>query len=312
MTANQPHPTDPHQKALAVNLDPRRYGTFAEIGAGQEVARWFFRVGGAAGTVAKSISAYDMQVSDAIYGPSQRYVSRERLQTMLDYEYRLLLERLDAKRGAETQFFVFANTVAATSFTRHADPNGWMGVRFQHAPRSADELLDLSLNGGKLRDQLTSAVAKLGEDLLVRRIERLEAGPSGRISSYVHAGGKIGTLVAIEGPNLDKPEVKTLAHNVCMHIAATSPASLSRDDLPKALVDEERRILTVQAASEGKPPQIVEKMIEGRLQKFFKEVVLLEQGLVMDPDKTVGKAAQEAGAKVVGFRRFQLGEAAAE
>jgi len=78
------------------------------------------------------------------------------------------------------------------------------------------------------------------------------------------------------------------------------------------VVDEERRVLAVQAASEGKPPQIAERMIEGRLAKFFKEVVLLEQGLVMDPDKTVGKAAQEAGAKVAGFRRFQLGEAAEE
>src|SRR5271166_3407203 len=87
------------QKALAVNLDERRYGTFAEIGAGQEVVRWFFRVGGAAGTIAKSMSAYDMTVSDAIYGRSKRYVSRERLQSMLDYEHGLNLERLRPSRG---------------------------------------------------------------------------------------------------------------------------------------------------------------------------------------------------------------------
>src|SRR5580704_9412496 len=87
-----------HQKALQVNLDPSKYGTFAEIGAGQEVARWFFRVGGAAGTIAKTISAYDMTVSDAIYGHSERYVSRERLETMLDHEYKLLIERLAQKR----------------------------------------------------------------------------------------------------------------------------------------------------------------------------------------------------------------------
>src|SRR5512134_369118 len=112
---------DTHQKALQINLDDSKYGAFAEIGAGQEVARWFFRVGGAAGTVAKTMSAYDMQVSDAIYGASQRYVSRSRLQTMLDYELRLLLERLEQKRGATTQFFVFADTVAATSFSRRED-----------------------------------------------------------------------------------------------------------------------------------------------------------------------------------------------
>src|SRR5262245_2857923 len=125
---------DTHQKALKINLDPSKYGTFAEIGAGQEVARWFFRVGGASGTIAKTISAYDMQVSDAIYGPSDRYVGRRRLQTMLEYEFNLLLERLKSKRGANTKFFVFADTVAAQSFSHRDDCHGWMGVRFQSQP----------------------------------------------------------------------------------------------------------------------------------------------------------------------------------
>ncbi len=125
----------PAQKALQINRDAHKYGTFAEIGAGQEVARWFFRVGGAAGTVAKTISAYDMAVSDAIYGPAERYVSRQRLQAMLDYEYDLLLQRLDAKRGGDTAFFVFADTVATHSFTRKEEGHGWLGIRFQTAPR---------------------------------------------------------------------------------------------------------------------------------------------------------------------------------
>jgi hypothetical protein len=116
-----------HQKAQRINLDARRYGTFAEIGAGQEVARWFFRAGGAAGTVAKTISAYDMAVSDAIYGPTDYYVSRRRLRAMLDYEYNLLLERLDKTRGSKTAFFVFANTVA----THREEGRGWLGIRFQ-------------------------------------------------------------------------------------------------------------------------------------------------------------------------------------
>ena len=124
------------QKALQINLDPGKYGTFAEIGAGQEVARWFFRVGGASGTIAKTISAYDMTVSDAIYGSCERYVSRQRLQSMLDHEYTLLLERLDSKRGDTTKFFVFANTVAARSYSRQDEAHGWMGVRFQTAPKS--------------------------------------------------------------------------------------------------------------------------------------------------------------------------------
>src|SRR3954471_15073400 len=127
------HPTrlNTNQKALQVNLDNTKYGTFAEIGAGQEVARWFFRVGGAAGTIAKSISAYDMTVSDAIYGASGRYVSRQRLETMLDAEYRQMTEHLAPKRGETTRFFVFADTVATKSYTRKDNWHGWMGLRFQ-------------------------------------------------------------------------------------------------------------------------------------------------------------------------------------
>lgn len=127
---------DTHHKAFQINIDRGKYGTFAEIGAGQEVARSFFRVGGAAGTVAKTISAYDMTFSDAIYGPCDRYVSRQRLQTMLDYEYALLLERLGAKRGANTTFFVFADTVTARSYTHLDNAHGWMGIKFQTRPLS--------------------------------------------------------------------------------------------------------------------------------------------------------------------------------
>jgi hypothetical protein len=123
------------QKALQINLDATKYGAFAEIGAGQEVARWFFHVGGASGTVAKTISAYDMAVSDAIYGASERYVSRQRLQAMLDYEYDLLRQRLDKKRGEKTAFFVFADTVATHSLSRQIDGQGWLGIKFQAQPR---------------------------------------------------------------------------------------------------------------------------------------------------------------------------------
>ena len=126
---------DTLQKALRINLDPRWYGTIAEIGAGQEVARWFFRAGGAAGTVAKSISAYDMAVSDAVYGKSGRYVSMARLQAMLDLEFQLNLERLDAERGDSNAFFAFADTVTARSFVGGNECHGWMGVKFQAHPR---------------------------------------------------------------------------------------------------------------------------------------------------------------------------------
>jgi hypothetical protein len=132
-----------HEKALAINLDAAKYGTFAEIGGGQEVARWFFRVGGAAGTVAKTISAYDTVMSDSLYGPAQRYVSRQRLEAMLEREYSVLLERLGPRRGSRTAFFVFADTVATWSYSRRENGHGWLGIRFQTQPgaESSDVLL---------------------------------------------------------------------------------------------------------------------------------------------------------------------------
>ncbi|HHJ16165.1 MAG TPA: TonB-dependent receptor [Gammaproteobacteria bacterium] len=134
---------DPHQKALAINLDETRYGTIAEIGAGQETARWFFQVGGAAGTIAKAMSAYDMKFSDSIYGPCSRYVSRDRLQSMLDHEYHLLNERLGDSRGQGSAFFAFANTVAARSFSQNQDGHGWLGIRFQDRPGAEASQIDL-------------------------------------------------------------------------------------------------------------------------------------------------------------------------
>ena len=124
------------QKALKINLDKRIYGSFAEIGAGQEVAAQFFKSGGASGTVAKTMSAYDMTFSDAIYGEvkSKRYVSRERLDSMLNHEYTLLMERLSEQRGEKTLFFSFANTVVALNYHKNNSPHGWIGCRFQLEP----------------------------------------------------------------------------------------------------------------------------------------------------------------------------------
>jgi hypothetical protein len=125
------------RKALTINLEESRYGTFAEIGAGQEVVRHFFQAGGASGTIAKTISAYDMVFSDAIYGKAPRYVSRERLTTMLDHEYSLLEERLAEARGSRTAFYVFADTVATRNFKGDNDAHGWLGIRFQIHPGDA-------------------------------------------------------------------------------------------------------------------------------------------------------------------------------
>lgn len=158
---------DTHQKALAVNLDPTLYGTIAEIGGGQETARYFFQVGGAAGTIAKTISAYDMTFSDAIYGQSPRYVSRDRLHAMLELEYKLVLERLDSARGSETSFFAFANTVAARCYQSKFDGHGWLGISFQHEPGAAPSRIDMHINlHGKSHMQDQETLGVIGVNLI--------------------------------------------------------------------------------------------------------------------------------------------------
>jgi hypothetical protein len=170
---------------LQINLDAKKYGTFAEIGAGQEVARWFFHVGGASGTVAKTISAYDMAVSDAIYGPSDRYVSRNRLQAMLDYEFDLLLQRLDKTRGDKCTFFVFANTVATHCFSRQTEGSGWLGIRFQTQPREKPSEIIIHvrmLDRENLREQ--EALGILGVNLIFGAFH-LHGDPSKLIGSLL-------------------------------------------------------------------------------------------------------------------------------
>jgi len=126
-----------HQKGLEINLDKSSYGSFAEIGAGQEVARWFLVVGGASGTVAKSISAYDKEVSDDLYGSGARYVSQQRLRAMLDSEWAQLLKQLSESRGATTRFFSFVDTISARNYAGTNEPHGWIGLRFQLAASRA-------------------------------------------------------------------------------------------------------------------------------------------------------------------------------
>jgi hypothetical protein len=157
------------QKALAINLDPAIYGSFAEIGAGQDVAANFFKAGASSQTIAKTMSAYDMVVSDAIYGAMKvrRYVSEPRLMAMLDHEYSLLVERLEEQRGDKTTFFAFADTVSALNYHKTNDGHGWMGVRFQLAPNGPfnDLVLHVNLldNDNNLQQQ---AVGILGVNMM--------------------------------------------------------------------------------------------------------------------------------------------------
>ena len=156
-----------YQKSLAINLDLQRYGVFAEIGAGQETANWFFRVSGSAGTVAKTISAYDMTMSDALYGKASRYVSQSRLHSMLTYEYDLLEERLGAERGKDTAFFSFCNTVRARGYQDSGECYGWLGVRFQLKPETepCEIVIHVRLLDETNSDQM-DALGKVGVNLI--------------------------------------------------------------------------------------------------------------------------------------------------
>ncbi|HET7105577.1 MAG TPA: hypothetical protein VFI38_02130 [Candidatus Acidoferrum sp.] len=168
-----------HQKALTINLNDAIFGSFAEIGAGQEVARWFLTVGGASGTVAKTISAYDKEVSDDLYGRGTRYVSQPRLEAMMESEWKQLLAELQASRGATTRFFAFVDTISARNFAGTNESHGWVGLRFQQSPGApaSDVILHINLQDRtNLRQQ--EAVGILGVNLLYASVHNLDSPES--------------------------------------------------------------------------------------------------------------------------------------
>ena len=211
---------DTHQKALQINLDKPLYGTFAEIGAGQEVARWFFRVGGAAGTIAKAISAYDMAFSDAIYGTCDRYVSKQRINAMLDHEFRLLYERLDAKRGENTRFFVFADTVAAKSYASKNDPHGWLGIRFQSLPRTDPSQIIIHVRLlDKENVQEQEALGIMGTNL-VHAANYLHSDPEALIISLLDnlTNERVEVdMIEFSGPDFEKVDNRLMSLRLVQH-----------------------------------------------------------------------------------------------
>lgn len=170
---------DTHHKALTLNLDASAFGSFAEIGAGQEVARWFFVVGGASATVAKTISAYDKEVSDDLYGAGTRYVSKQRLEAMLDTEWTQLLAELNRTRGQQTRFFSFVDTVAARNYAGTNDPHGWIGLRFQTQPGGPPNDIVLHVNMLDPSNLLQQeAIGILGVNLVYTAFYELETKES--------------------------------------------------------------------------------------------------------------------------------------
>ncbi len=163
-----------------------------------------------------------------------------------------------------------------------------------------DALLAAKMSGGEsVADTLKAMIAKIGENMNVRRVSLMQS--NGVLASYSH-GSRIGVVVDLEGGDLE------LGRDIAMHIAASRPQAVSADDVPAEVIAKEREIFSAQAAESGKPAEIIEKMIDGRISKFLKEVTLLGQPFVKDPDTTVEKLLKGAGAKVAGFTRFEVGE----
>lgn len=213
----------------------------------------------------------------------------------------LVAVKVDGGRGVAVEVnsetdFVAKNAEFQAMVARIADVA--LGVSDVEALKAAD------MGGKPVSEVLTDAVAKIGENMALRRMQTIEGE---KVVSYMHNAaadglGQIGVLVAFSGDDAG------LARQVAMHIAAISPASLSEDDLDPSLVEREKNILTEQARESGKPDAVIEKMIEGRMKKFFSEVTLLSQQFVVNPDLTVGAAAKEAGIEITGFVRLARGE----
>jgi elongation factor Ts len=220
----------------------------------------------------------------------------------------------DGKRGALVEVNSETDFVAKNDAFQ-AFANGVAEVTLSENPADVDTLKGLAFPGSErsVGEELTHQIATIGENMNIRRFARLESA-SGVTASYVHGGGKIGVLVQLDAEKGDDPQVAETARMLAMHVAAANPQYLCRADVPADVVEREKDIMRVKAIESGKPENIVEKIIEGQINKFFGEICLLEQVYVIDTDKKVGKVvealAKELGGQVTltAYSRFQLGE----
>ena len=249
-------------------------------------------VGGGAGEHADVFEAFGKHVTSVDYGKSVYFERRNAQREVIIGDF----NRLDLPRRYDLVWcsHVLEHQLDAHHFLR----------RLHAATADMEALKAADLGGRTVEAVLTDKIATVGENMTLRRMVRIEGET---VAAYVHnvvseGLGKIGVLVALKGAD------NGIGKQIAMHIAATNPASLSEADLDPALVEREKAVLTEQARESGKPEQVIEKMIVGRMNKFYEEVTLLKQKFVINPDLTVGKAAAEAGVEVLGFARLAVGE----
>jgi len=184
-------------------------------------------------------------------------------------------------------FLTFVNEVAATAL--------------ENRPESVEALVELAIDGGQtIEEKRKEMVSKIGENIQLRRFELMQLD-AGKFGSYLH-GTRIGVLLGMENGNDD------LIKDVAMHIAASRPTCVTEEQVPVELLAKEREILIAQAQDSGKPQDIIEKMVDGRIRKYLAEITLVGQPFVKDPDKTVGALLKDEGAEVTGFVRYEVGE----
>lgn len=262
---------DIHQKALQLNLDMNVYGSLAEIGAGQEVARWFYRVGAASGTLAKTSSAYDMKVSDRIYGEVHRYVSKPRLQAMIANEYQLIVDTLDASRGENTRFFAFADTISARNYQGTNTCHGWMGIRMQTAPRTppCDLLIHVNLyDDTNLQQQ--EALGMLGVNLIYGVFNFMDD-----FDKFLKS-----LLTSLSTDRLEIDYIECSGHFNTQYDHANSNLRLLRNELCRAVL----------FTPENMPVPAVDLL--------YKRPVLIERGTFGTPSPTYAQLLKQTAAKM--------------
>ena len=278
-----------NRKALQINLDAEKYGTFAEVGAGQEVARRFFLVGGAAGTIAKTMSAYDMTFSDAIYGSADRYVSRVRLNTMLDHEYDLLVERLDKKLGSERTFFVFADTVAARSFKEHNESHGWLGVRFQTQQRGEPSQIIIHV---RMLDEANvdqqEALGVIGVNLLHGAF--YQSQPERLISSLHEnlAPGRIQVdLIKFSGPKFANVDNRLMNLQLVSQGLTDAVMFTANGEMVQASEILHKKAILIERGSFRPVTYATNDMLEGARRQFLKQTGCSEEELMVLMEMTL-------------------------
>src|SRR6266704_5765975 len=283
-------PAGTRQKALALNLDKSKYGTIAEIGAGQEVARWFFLVGGAAGTIAKSVSAYDMAVSDAMYGSAQRYVSRQRLQAMLEHEFSQLLERLGSAKGDGTAFFAFADTVATRSYTHQGDGRGWLGVRLQTRPREVPSDLIVHVN---LKDTTATrqqeALGVLGVNLIHGAYYR-HAEPDGLIGSLMDELSRERVdvdMIRFSGPAFDGVDNRLMSLQLVEQGLTDAAMFTAAGEVVQPSDVFYKKPILVERGTFRPVTKLTLDLLEGALQQFLEEPAVKGQAPVVLMEMTL-------------------------